>query len=119
MTFRTRKEGFLAETAAPEGVAAQSDTPPARPDDDDPLPGYRRMSEFAISQGYPVSTSTLQKRGSPAIGTGPGIIGYFGQLPVSTKGLMRQWLRAGLRSDRPMNRRWERRGAQPALPVTT
>jgi hypothetical protein len=36
-----------------------------------------------------VSTSTTQKRGSPAIATGPQLIAFYGKLPVSTKGLMR------------------------------
>jgi hypothetical protein len=79
-----------------------------RDDDGDPLVGYRRMSEFVTSEGYPVSTSTLQKRGSPAISTGPEIIGYFGQLPATDKGKMRAWLRANLRSDRPVTKRLKR-----------
>jgi hypothetical protein len=114
MTFRTRKEEFAAATAAPVSATAQSDDPTAhprdgpQPDDEDLLVGYPRMSEFAIAEGYPVSTSTMQKRGSPAIGTGPELIGYFGQLPASTKGRMRKWLRAGLRPDRPASKRWSR-----------
>jgi hypothetical protein len=78
---------------------------PNRDDDGDLLVGYRRMSEFATAEGYPVSTSTLQKRGSPAIATGPEIIGYFGQLPTTDKGKMRAWLRANLRSDRLVTKR--------------
>jgi hypothetical protein len=80
---------------------------PNRDDSGDPLVGYRRMAEFAAAQGFPVSTSTLQKRGSPAINTGPEIIGYFGQLPATDKGRMREWLRANLRPDRPVTRRWK------------
>jgi hypothetical protein len=66
-------------------------------DDDKPLVGHRRMSEYAASIGYPVSTSTLQKRCSPAINTGPKITAYFGQRPVTTEKLMREWLTANLR----------------------
>jgi len=78
---------------------------PNRDDEGDLLVGYRRMAEFATSEGYPVSTSTLQKRDSPAIGTGPEIVGYFGQLPATDKGKMRAWLRANLRFDRPVTKR--------------
>jgi hypothetical protein len=80
-------------------------TPPNRDDDGDPLIGYRRMSKFATEEGYPVAMSTLQKRCSPAISTGPEIVGYFGPLAATTKGKMRAWLRANLRPDRPVNRR--------------
>jgi hypothetical protein len=78
---------------------------PEQNDDDDRLVGYRRMAEFATEEGYKVATSTMQKRGSPAIGTGPEIIGYFGQLPATTKGRMRAWLKAQLRPDRPVSKR--------------
>jgi hypothetical protein len=90
---------------------------PDRNDDRDPLVGYRQMSEFAAAEGYPVATATLQKRGSPAINTGPELIGYFGTRPTTDKGRMRDWLRANLRSDRPRNRRWEDRppAAEPAV----
>jgi hypothetical protein len=81
---------------------------PNRDDDDDLLVGYRRWSEFALAEGCPYSTSTLQKRGSPAIGSGPQVVGYFGQLPATTKGLMRVWLRAQLRSSRPVPKRLKR-----------
>jgi hypothetical protein len=111
MTFRTRKEEFRAETAAPSSVVAQSDNPTVQPrdgpqpDDADLLIGFPRMSEFAIAEGYPVATSTLQKRGSPAISTGPELVGYFGQRPTTNKGLMRAWLRSELRTNRPADKR--------------
>ena len=114
MTFRTRREEFLAGTATPTGAVTQSDTPAAQPrdgpqpDDEDLLIGYPRMSEFAKGEGYPLSTSTMQKRGSPAIGNGPEIIGYFGLLPATNKGLMRSWLRGLLRPERPEIRRKSR-----------
>jgi hypothetical protein len=76
-----------------------------RDDDSDLLVGCRRMSEFATAEGYPVSTSTLQKRVSPAIATGPELVGYFGRLPATDKGRMRAWLRTNLRSDRPASKR--------------
>jgi hypothetical protein len=81
---------------------------PNRDDDNDLLVGYRRWSEFARAEGCPYSTSTLQKRGSPAIGTGPQVVGYFGQLPTTTKGLMRAWLRAQLRPSSPVTKRLKR-----------
>jgi hypothetical protein len=81
---------------------------PNRDDDNDLLAGYRRWSEFALAEGCPYSTSTLQKRGSPAIGTGPRVVGYFGQLPATTKGLMRAWLRTQLRPSRPVTTRVKR-----------
>jgi len=58
MTFRTRREEFLAGTATPTGAVTQSDTPAAQPrdgpqpDDEDLLIGYPRMSEFAKGEGY-------------------------------------------------------------------
>jgi hypothetical protein len=122
MTFRTRKADFLAETAVPKGTAPQSDSPSVQSrdgpqsDDEDLLIGYPRMSEFAIAQNFPVSTSTIQKRGSPAIATGPELVGYFGQLPATTKGLMRKWLRAQLRPNRQANKRWGRQRAETASP---
>ncbi len=106
MTFRTRKEGFLAETAAPAGVAAQSGNPLAQPDDGDPLVGLRAIAEFATGEGFKVSHSSIQKYCSPAISTGPAITGYWGALPTSTKGLVRAWIKSRHRSDRPVNRRW-------------
>jgi hypothetical protein len=78
---------------------------PNRDDDNDLLVGYRRWSEFARAEGCPYSTSTLQKRGSPAISTGPEVVGYFGLLPTTTKGLMRAWLRAQLRPSRQTTKR--------------
>jgi hypothetical protein len=63
MTFRTRKEKFLAGTATPDGAAAQSDNPAAQPhndpptrsDDEDILVGWPCMARFASDEGYPVS----------------------------------------------------------------
>jgi hypothetical protein len=82
-----------------------------RDDDNEIVVGWPRMAEFAQGEGYKVSKSLLQKRGSPAINTGPELIGYFGQQPASTKGLMRKWLQAQLRPDRPPSKRW----AKPAF----
>jgi hypothetical protein len=65
------------------------------------------MSEFAAAEGYPVATATIAKRASPAIGTGPEIIGYFGTRPTTDKGRMRAWLRQNLRPGRPFSRRWK------------
>ncbi len=69
-----------------------------RDDHNDVLVGYRRMAEFAAAEGYPVSVSTLQKRGAPAVA------GYYGQRPATTKGLFREWLRSGLRPAKPAKR---------------
>jgi hypothetical protein len=65
--------------------------------DDKPLVGHGRMAEYAASLGIPIAKSTLQKRCSPAINTGPQIVAYFGQRPVTTEKLMREWLTANLR----------------------
>jgi hypothetical protein len=113
MTFRTRKEEFLAGTATPSGAAARSDNPTAQPhdgpqpDDGDILVGYRKMAEFAAAEGCPVAMSTFQKRCSPAIGDGPELVGFFGRLAATNKGLLRAWLRAQLRPSRPVTRRWK------------
>jgi hypothetical protein len=77
-------------------------------DNDDVLAGWARMAEFAKAEGFKVSKSSIQKRGSPAVNTGPELIGYFGHLPTSTKGLMRKWLRAQVRPEPPASKRWER-----------
>jgi hypothetical protein len=68
-----------------------------RDDDDDLLVGNRAMAEFATAEGCPTSTSTMQKSTSPAINTGPTLVGYFGTKPTTTKGLMRVWLRSRVR----------------------
>ena len=75
-----------------------------RDDDNDVLVGYRRMAEFAAAEGYPVSVSTLQKRGAPAVATGPGLIGYYGQRPATTNGRFRQWLLSDVRPTKPVKR---------------
>jgi hypothetical protein len=78
-----------------------------REDDDDLLIGYGPMADFAAREGFPIARATLNKRCSPAISTGPKIIGYFGSRPATTKGSMRAWLRAELRPDGPRSRRWK------------
>jgi hypothetical protein len=126
MNFRTRKEGFLAETAAPEGVVAQSDSPSAQPDDDDsaPVVGCRAMAECATAMGFQTSHSSMQKWTSPAVNTGPKIESYWGALPVTTRGNIRIWIKSRLTRDRPRSKRWERKTpisppvAEPALPAT-
>jgi hypothetical protein len=113
MTFRTRKEEFLAGTAAPVGAAARLSNPTVQPrdgpqpDDSDLLIGYRKMAEFAAAEGCPVAMSTFQKRCSPAIGDGPELIGFFGRLAATDKGRLRVWLRAQLRPSRPVTKRWK------------
>jgi len=79
---------------------------PIHDDDEDILVGWPRMAEFAQAVGYKITRSTLAKRGSPAINTGPELLGYFGNQPTSTKGHMRVWLQAQLRPERPPSKRW-------------
>jgi hypothetical protein len=55
------------------------------------------MAEFSTSEGFPISVSTMQKHTSPAINTGPQLIGYYGAKPASTKGLVRAWNRSRIR----------------------
>jgi hypothetical protein len=74
--------------------------------DDDILIGWAAMAAFGQSEGYRVTRSTITKRGSPAIGTGPELIGYYGHQPTSTKGRVRAWLKAQIRPDRPHSNRW-------------
>jgi hypothetical protein len=80
---------------------------PKRDDDDDVLIGNRPMAEFSTSEGYTISVSSMQKHTSPAINTGPQLIGYYGAKPASTKGLVRAWNRSRIRPVRA-------RSAQPA-----
>jgi hypothetical protein len=49
---------------------------PERDDNDDPLVGNPAIAEFATSEGYKTSTSSMQKHTSPAINTGPELVGY-------------------------------------------
>jgi hypothetical protein len=77
-----------------------------RPDDEAPLVGYRAIAEFATSEGFRVSHSTIQKYCSPAVNTGPEITGFWGPLATSTKGLVRAWIKSRHRSDRPVSKRW-------------
>lgn len=70
---------------------------PKRDDDDDVLIGNRAMAEFSTEEGFPTSTSSMQKYTSPAINTGPQIIGYFNRKPASTKGSVRAWNRSRIR----------------------
>ena len=68
-----------------------------RDDSNDPLAGNPAIAEFASSEGFPTSTSSMQKYTSPAINTGPKLIGYYGKLPTSTKGLVRTWIKSRMR----------------------
>src|SRR5258708_13342431 len=77
-----------------------------RPDDEAPLVGYRAIAEFATSEGFRVSHSTIQKYCSPAVNTGPEITGFWGPLTTSTKGLVRAWIKSRTRSDRPVLKRF-------------
>jgi len=70
---------------------------PKREDDDDLLIGNRAMADFSTGEGFPISISTMQKYTSPAINTGPDLIGYYGKKPASTKGLVRAWCRSRIR----------------------
>jgi len=68
-----------------------------RDDSNDPLVGNPALAEFASSEGFSTSTSSMQKYTSPAINTGPKLIGYYGKLPTSTKGLVRTWIKSRMR----------------------
>ena len=68
-----------------------------RDDDDDLVIGNRAMAAFATSEGFQTATASMQKYTSPAINTGPKIIGYYGAKPTSTKGLIRAWGRSRIR----------------------
>jgi hypothetical protein len=61
----------------------------ASKDDGDILGSWLRMGEFARGRGYEITKFTLSKPASSAINTGPELVGYFGQLPASTKERMR------------------------------
>jgi hypothetical protein len=98
------------DTTAPRGGVT-----PSRPDDADVLVGLRAFAEFATSEGFKISHSSLQKYCSPGVNTGPEVIGYWGVLPTSTKGLVRAWIRSRHRTERPVSRRWDRQ-ANPTRP---
>ena len=70
---------------------------PKRDDSNDPLVGNPAIAEFATREGYKTSTSSMQKYTSPAINTGPELIGYYGKLPTTTKGRVRTWIRSRMR----------------------
>jgi len=86
-------------------------------DDNDILVGWDRMAAFAQGEGFKITKSTMSKKGSPAIGEGPELIGYFGHQPTSTKGRVRVWLQAQLRPERPPSKRWPRARAADAVPT--
>jgi hypothetical protein len=75
---------------------------PERDDDRDPLVGNPAMAAFATSEGYRTSTSTMSKCTSPAINTGPELVGYYGRLPMTTKGRVRAWIRSRMRPVRQL-----------------
>jgi hypothetical protein len=60
-------------------------------DDDTYVSGLKNMSAYLAHLGFPRSVSNLQKRN--AEGTGPKIIGHDGQRAVTTRGLLRSWIR--------------------------
>jgi hypothetical protein len=70
---------------------------PERGDNDDPLVGNPAIAAFATGEGFPTSTSTMSKCTSPAIATGPELVGYYGRLPMTTKGRVRTWLQSRIR----------------------
>jgi hypothetical protein len=84
-------------------VVDPQDLVPEKSDDNDPLVGLRSFAEFATGEGFPISTSTMQKYCSPAWAKGPQVVGYWGILPMSTKGLVRSWIRARMTRVRPVN----------------
>jgi hypothetical protein len=73
---------------------------PERSDDNDPLVGLRAFAEFATGEGFPIARSTMQKYCSQAVGKGPQVVGYWGAKPMSTKGLVRSWIRARMKRER-------------------
>jgi hypothetical protein len=78
---------------------------PERDDNDDPLVGNPAIAEFATSEGYKTSTSSMQKHTSPAINTGPELVGYYGKLPTTTKGRVRAWISSRMRPVRRVAQR--------------
>jgi hypothetical protein len=90
-------------------TALHADEVEKRKDDDDLVIGNRAMAAFATSEGFPTATASMQKYTSPAINTGPTIIGYYGTKPASTKGLIRAWGRSRIR---PVRAR-----SAPAAPI--
>ena len=88
--------------AAPEPIilAALRAIAPEQADDNEPLVGLRAMAEFSCREGFRVSLSSMQKYCAPSVNTGPRIIGHWGTLPMSTRGLVRAWIRTRLRPAR-------------------
>ena|SRR5437899_6571079 len=91
---------------------------PERADTDDILVGNPAMAAFATSEGYKTSTSSMQKHTSPAISTGPELVGYYGKLPTTTKGRVRSWIRSRMRPVRQgvQVSRSSPANAKPAVP---
>ena len=84
MSASERRESLLAGTGL-------------RDDSNDPLVGNPAMAAFATEEGYQTSTSSMSKYTSPAISTGPELTGYFGRLPMTTKGRVRAWIKSRIR----------------------
>jgi hypothetical protein len=57
--------------------------------------GYAPLSEFLISEGFPISKSSLQKLGMPSAGgAGPPREGFWGNLPAFRPSLALEWARS-------------------------
>jgi len=87
-----------AVVVAPEPIlAGLRAIAPEQADDNEPLVGLRAIADFATREGFRVSLSSLQKYCAPGVNTGPRIIGHWGAFPMSTRGLVRAWIRTRLR----------------------
>jgi hypothetical protein len=85
-------------------------------DNNDILVGWGRMAAFAQNEGFKITKSTISKKGSPALGGGPELIGYFGHMPASTKGHIRAWLESQLQPEPPPSKRWAKRHVTTTTP---
>jgi len=87
-----------AMVVAPEPIlAGLRAIAPEQADDNEPLVGLRAIADFATREGFRVSLSSIQKYCAPSVNTGPRIIGHWGAFPMSTRGLVRAWIRTRLR----------------------
>jgi hypothetical protein len=87
--------------AAPESIlAALRAIAPEQADDNEPLIGLRAFAEFSCREGFRISLSSMQKYCAPSVNSGPRIIGHWGTLPMSTRGLVRAWIRTRMRPAR-------------------
>ncbi len=62
-------------------------------DDEVLITGYEPAAQFLTEHGFPTSKSLLSKVGSPAVGEGPEVVGYWNGRPSFRPSALLAWAR--------------------------